>query len=1056
MLDIHLHLLGREGTGDAPPRLRVRTEADPGEEAVSCDEVIFFHFLYSEKDRQDLNWYFEDYCVRPFPKDRPRADIVVRRMKEIGEDLFLAAFGHPATLPIYAQVRDELSRVRLTIHTPTPDGISLPWELIQEPGARKLEGLRDRFLRDHGLTGDAGPVRHLDRWLDQLKAHDDVARGELARLLGGFIRGPGLVDGEGPRPPAEVPAAPPLESDSTLNVLLIICRPAGEGDVPFRSVALPLVDVLRTRRHAVRLHVLRPPTFEQLQEDLSGGDPQIHIVHFDGHGSFPEGNDPDRRGGLVFEDRKGEADVISGDAFRELLAEHRVTAVVLNACQSNMTQPGSPYPSLGQDLVDAGVPAVVAMAYAVGIEAAVLFMARFYEVLSDGEPLDRAAREARNRVWANRNRETPFGKVEIRDWPVPVYLERSRVRLVVTGHGGPRAPAVPADDQCPPPPDDELIGRDGTFLRIERALRSRPPRAVVLEGKPGIGKTSVAVEFARWWIATSGGAGAIVFFNGRERCHVGAIVDRILELAGEAAEAVPAERRREAALEVVRDRVGVLIIDDIRQVLTLAPEAGRGDDGDYAEEIGEVLAFLEEVLAGDDGTRVLVTARERPAWLFGHQRVELRGLAGPDAQVLISRVLSRNGIDREPYAWNEDYLQLVQYLATEGYPEQIISTLPRLANETPLEIYEDKVPPAPTEAPLPRPGWLLPAASWTFAVSVVSLSAAYYIGSWGCQYWNTMFNRIPGFIDPPPHGVFGIGYFAEVGRAAIIIFVGMILIIFGEFRAEAMTLLPGPLKSRGDRPAAPFVGFFRGFFAVMGIFIAATLISHHLSGAPLKLWRQQGMRGVAEADLLPIPPTTAEEVACHFNCRLAYGSYVIYSLINWLICFDVMLSVVLFVVASDIRRLYQLWEQMDRYRGDPRRTLLGIRAQFNRIVRKARTMLERYFSLVAFLLFALAYLVLLDRHNLEESALQLFVTAILALLAAFLGLLGAFVFFHDRLVATSLVAIPEEERGQFRALHRLLPLLRETTLGSSYFKPMAGFAAAALAGWLLWHFRVVP
>jgi hypothetical protein len=75
--------------------------------------------------------------------------------------------------------------------------------------------------------------------------------GDLARLAHAFVRSqPDVVC----RPPLPAAAA-------TFNILMVICRPGGpRGDVPFQSVARPLLELFRPHRDRIRLDVLRPTT----------------------------------------------------------------------------------------------------------------------------------------------------------------------------------------------------------------------------------------------------------------------------------------------------------------------------------------------------------------------------------------------------------------------------------------------------------------------------------------------------------------------------------------------------------------------------------------------------------------------------------------------------------------------------------------------------------------------------------------------------------------------------------------------------------------------------
>src|SRR5262249_35144817 len=138
-----------------------------------------------------------------------------------------------------------------------------------------------------------------------------------------------------------------------LRVLLVIARPFGGRDVPYRTVARPVMELLQQPRLRSRIHieVLRPPTFarfvqafEQTRED---GGPSFDVVHFDGHGGFgsePGGASPAEafdkyqgpHGKLLFETEEGGKDEVEVSKLREVLGQHRVPLILLNACRSGM------------------------------------------------------------------------------------------------------------------------------------------------------------------------------------------------------------------------------------------------------------------------------------------------------------------------------------------------------------------------------------------------------------------------------------------------------------------------------------------------------------------------------------------------------------------------------------------------------------------------------------------------------------------------------------------------------------------------------------------------
>ena len=62
------------------------------------------------------------------------------------------------------------------------------------------------------------------------------------------------------------PLADSLPRDR-VNILLVTARPY-EGDVRFRSISRPLVELIERHRLPAEVTVLRPPTFDALREHL--------------------------------------------------------------------------------------------------------------------------------------------------------------------------------------------------------------------------------------------------------------------------------------------------------------------------------------------------------------------------------------------------------------------------------------------------------------------------------------------------------------------------------------------------------------------------------------------------------------------------------------------------------------------------------------------------------------------------------------------------------------------------------------------------------------------
>jgi tetratricopeptide (TPR) repeat protein len=421
-----------------------------------------------------------------------------------------------------------------------------------------------------------------------------------------------------------------------------------------------------------------------------------HVLHFDGHGTFPERPagamgqyyaEAGAQGLLAFEGESGGTRLVTGEELGGLLAGRGVPMVLLNACQSGMTRPEAVYPSVGSQLLKAGTRGVVAMAYSVYVATAARFMARLYEGLLNGQELARAVWQAREDLRAHPQRPSPRGDFELRDWVVPVLLEAAPIRLTEKPLTELRLDAgVVKDEQaragaevgCPEPPAFGFVGRDGVVLELDRAFQSEA--VVLLRGMAGVGKTEAAVGFARWRAETGALGGPIFFFSFEHRLplsevcnHVGEVFHAAIkqQLGQEWTQLEPAERRK-TALTVLRQVPCLLVWDNFE------PVAGfpAGTPSAWTEEEQQDLRkFLSELRGGR--TKVLLTSRRDEPWLGPIYRpVELGGLRLAEAQELALKVLARAGLDAAQIKALPQYNDLLKYLG--GNPLAIQAILPEL------------------------------------------------------------------------------------------------------------------------------------------------------------------------------------------------------------------------------------------------------------------------------------------------------------------------------------------------------------------------------------------
>ena len=479
--------------------------------------------------------------------------------------------------------------------------------------------------------------------------------GDLARLAYAFARSqPDLIF-----------EAPIVKNEGTLNVLLVICRPYGpDRDVAFQSIARPLLELFRDHRDVIHLDVLRPSTFEELSRKLSKKPNFYHVLHFNGHGAFPEGREPnqfyasaDEQGCLLFEGEDGSPRQVTGQELGGLLAGKALPIVLLDACQSGMTRPESLYASVANQLLRAGMCGVVAMAYSVYVQTAVRFMASLYEGLLKGEELARAVAFAREELRSHPHRMSPIGEIKLRDWMVPILFEATPVQVFSPRIGLSLDPSVLEEQQaragteinCPNPPDYGFIGRDSVILRLERAFQTET--AVLLQGMAGVGKTETAVGFGRWLAETGGLDGPIFFFRFEHYLPLPQMCDRVGQVFNEVVRRdlgkdwhlLNEDERRKVALMILRQFPCLMIWDNFEPVHGF-PE-GTGSPWSSVER-EELLGFIRDLRGGQ--TKLLITSRHDESWFGNIVRHEnIPGLNPVEAQDLALRVLRRAGLNVE-------------------------------------------------------------------------------------------------------------------------------------------------------------------------------------------------------------------------------------------------------------------------------------------------------------------------------------------------------------------------------------------------------------------------
>lgn len=396
----------------------------PGGSGGGSEPVPFRPFL-DGADFDDLRWYLEEFMDLPDGGSIVRARRIEQALDTWGRQLYDAVFCSESSRGSLAQLRQTSGARTLTIATSDPAILRLPWELMADAaGALCFQGISiRRQLQDTAIA-----------------AHR----------------------------PTKLP----------LRILLVVSRPVDLGFIDPRLTSASLLAALKPLGNNAIVDFVRPPTLSRLQEMLADAERQdqpYHILHFDGHGTFlPE----IEIGALCFEQpdsmpsAESRTDHVTADRLGQLLANHRIPLVVLEACRTGQLGKVDVFRAVAPRLIQAGVGSVISMNYAVHVEAAHVFLERFYQQIVVGATVGQALEQGRAKLLAEPARWVELGPkprtVTLQDWFLPHLYQRG-------------------DDQPILPPAPPLPDKFDVFLSHNSADKPRVERlALLLKNRHGL------------------------------------------------------------------------------------------------------------------------------------------------------------------------------------------------------------------------------------------------------------------------------------------------------------------------------------------------------------------------------------------------------------------------------------------------------------------------------------------------------------------------------------------------------------------------------------------
>jgi len=264
-----------------------------------------------------------------------------------GRRLFAALTADPALAHAWARGRGQAARrrVRLWLDVTAPELHPLPWEALCEDGLPLA-------------ACDATPF---SRYLPTTEAWGNAVTTRPLRLLAVVAN---------PTDLAELGLAP-------LDV----------------AQEQAILQAALTQSHDFQVEFLESPaTLARLEARLREG---YHLLHLVGHGAF---NARKQQAALYLQDSAGKAQVVTEAAFAAMLARQNIRPglITLAACHGATRATADAWRGLSPALVQAGIPAVVAMQGAIPLATAQAFTGAFYRALVAHGAVDVALNQARS------------------------------------------------------------------------------------------------------------------------------------------------------------------------------------------------------------------------------------------------------------------------------------------------------------------------------------------------------------------------------------------------------------------------------------------------------------------------------------------------------------------------------------------------------------------------------------------------------------------------------------------------------------------------------------
>ena len=285
----------------------------------------------------------------------------------------------------------------------------------------------------------------------------------------------------------------------------------------------------------------------------------------------------------------------------KLLAGHRVSMVIMNACDSAQASQGATA-NLAAALLQQGIPYVLGMTKKLLTVTAKPLLQYFYQnyIAARMDP-HTALYKTRRRLHTIRTRQTPLlVEVELSDYLLPVLYEQDFSTLisfvipdstpVSVGQARTRThqPGTKATIQ------KAMVGRDFDLLRVESALALQS-NIIELSGPLGCGKSHLVQAASQWWKET-GFIHDVLGYKALGSLTAASIAEDIIRQTKPEALSLRAttgpDGMIQEAVRTVNEKRYLLVIDQFDEQIARLTEAERMDVIQFLQQISKTFVLL--------------------------------------------------------------------------------------------------------------------------------------------------------------------------------------------------------------------------------------------------------------------------------------------------------------------------------------------------------------------------------------------------------------------------------------------------------------------------------